>query len=746
MIKEEGNFNVKVIVLINKSKDSFLSFSGFPYVCLFKKILIMKVNTIFLTCILVLVVSLLGASEVDISKARTLAKNFYFAKTNQFDQTIKFDDITIAGEQTKHLENVPVYYIFTFDKTGYVIVSAEDVLPAVLGYSFNSYYSEFEAPDAYRNFMQSYSDAILFVRHNKIPQSDEIKNLWELYMNNDPEALMQNGKEKSVDPLLLCKWDQGYPYNVLCPEDQNGPGGYVYSGCVATAMAQVMYYWRYPLQGTGSHSYYYYPYGNLSANFGATNYRWTGMINSIDHSYPEPNAELQYHCGVAVEMMYGPNGSGAYSWDVPYALENYFGYDNDCYYASKDDYNNTTWKNMLKDNIDQGWPMYYSGYSSAGGHAFVCDGYQDDYFHFNFGWGGSSDGFYTLLSVNGFNQGQGAIFDTYPESGYPYFWEDDFVLADISGSFTDGSGPVEDYANNTNCTWLIDPQTEEDSISSITLKFFAFETEVNDYVTVYDGESAQDNLLGEFSGDNIPESITSSGNKMYIVFNSDDSGAGAGFYAEYEANKPEFCSMMQVYIDPSGTISDGSGNFNYQNSTTCMWKIEPEMAESVTLSFTSFDTENEFDKVLIYDTETQDLLAEYSGSYSSSNLPDPVTSPSGKMFVAFSSGPSITGSGWEAEYTSILTGVETTTNVENEVLIYPNPASELLNIELHTEVNDKMLVEILSLDGQAQFHQNFEIGGKGQKLTVSIADLATGVYVLKLNSTTYSVCRRIIKN
>ncbi len=90
--------------------------------------------------------------------------------------------------------------------------------------------------------------------------------------------------------------------------------------------------------------------------------------------------------------------------------------------------------------------MYYSGYSSAGGHAFVCDGYQEEYFHFNFGWGGSQDGFYTLLSVNGFNDGQGAVFDTYPGSNYPYYCTGDHVLTNINGSITDGSGPLNDYS------------------------------------------------------------------------------------------------------------------------------------------------------------------------------------------------------------------------------------------------------------------------------------------------------------
>ncbi len=545
---------------------------------------------------------------------------------------------------------------------------------------------------------------------------------------------------------MLCKWNQDSPYNALCPADAGGPGGHVYAGCVATAMAQVMYYWRHPMQGTGSHSYNYSPYGNLSANFGSTTYNWVGMKNSIDYSNTNPIAELQYHCGVAVEMMYGPNGSGAYSWDVPYAMENYFGYSTDCYYASKGDYNNSVWENMLKDNIDNGWPMYYSGFSSAGGHAFVCNGYQDNYFHFNFGWGGSSDGFYTLLDVNGFNQGQGAVLDTYPTGNYPNFATGDHILTQFSGSIVDGSGPVEDYQNNTSCTWLINPQTEEDSVSNITLKFFRFETEVNDYITIYDGESTQDNLLAEFSGTELPDMVTSNGNKMLVVFNSDNAGTASGWYAEYTANKAEYCEGLKTLTEQTGTLSDGSGSFNYYNGTVCMWKIEPEMAETVTLSFTSFNTEAQLDDVKIYDGESQELLATYSGSFSPSNLPDPVTSQSGKMILIFHSSPSVNGAGWDAVYSSVLTEVDNNKFSDDEFIIFPNPAMETINIKLSSNYSGMLNIELLSMDGKTQYNQTIENANQSEGYSVDVSDFTSGIYLLKLTSSENSIVKRIVKN
>jgi len=269
----------------------------------------MKIKNLLLSILLFCFVSVSFAGEVDLNKAKTLAKNFYFEKTNQYNLKIDFNDLSIETELTKKSENLAVYYIFSFNKPGFVIVSADDVLPAVLGYSFNSDFSDEEAPDAYRNFMQSYADAVHYVKENKIQQTDEILYQWNYFLTSTPQMLLSQSKEKAVDPLLDCKWNQGSPYNALCPEDASGPGGHVYSGCVATAMAQVMYYWRHPEQGSGSHSYYYYPYGNLSADFGSTDYNWTGMINSIDYGNVYANAELQYHCGVAVEMMYGPDGS-----------------------------------------------------------------------------------------------------------------------------------------------------------------------------------------------------------------------------------------------------------------------------------------------------------------------------------------------------------------------------------------------------------------------------------------------------
>jgi len=704
----------------------------------------MKKKSLLLLLGALCIVFTVFSAEVNVGKARLVAKNFYFEKANLYNGGIAFNDVVLDETFTKTTGGRNDYYVFTLAGNGYVIVAAEDVLQPVIGYSFDAPYLDEDQPDSYRNFIQTYRDAILFIRNNNLQQSIDIKTLWNYYSTDNPEMLTKSTGSKSVDPLVQCKWNQSYPYNVYCPADPGGSGGYVYAGCVATAMAQVMYYWRYPLQGTGSHTYYYYPYGNLTANFGATTYQWEGMKNSIDYEYPGPIAELQYHCGVAVDMMYGPNGSGAYSSDVPPALINYFGYSPDCYFTWKDDHSNTEWINMLKDNIDNGWPMYYSGFSSAGGHAFVCDGYQEEYFHFNFGWGGSQDGFYTLLSVNGFSDGQGAVFDTYPESNYPYYCTGDHLVTIKSGSITDGSGPIDNYENNVNCSWLFTPQTGGDSISNIKIVFRTFETAENDVVTIYNGPTIQDEVLGSFSGSELPPTITSTSLEVLLVFNSDGSGTAKGWLAEFTAITPDFCKGLVTFEENSGTINDGSGTFDYHNTTMCMWMIAPPSAQSVTLTFNAFETEPNVDRVRIYDYETQELLATYSGSYPASNLPAPVTSPSGKMFISFSTNGSITFAGWEAIYNAVTTGIDNTLQSDSQYKIFPNPANDRITIEFSEDQSGIIDIKLISLSGVSVIEKKLTVEEMTGVHHLDITDVPDGIYLLQITGNSNSETKRII--
>ena len=152
-----------------------------------------------------------------------------------------------------------------------------------------------------------------------------------------------------------------------------------------------------------------------SADFGATTYNWASMPNSLNSNNISV-ATLLYHLGVSVDMQYSPSGSGAFSSDARDALVEYFGYSENAALLPKNSFPIETFKYKIKNELNLNRPVYYSGSSNSGGHAFVCDGYQgDNHFHFNLGWSGYGNGYFYLSNVNGFNQGQSALFYVYPE-------------------------------------------------------------------------------------------------------------------------------------------------------------------------------------------------------------------------------------------------------------------------------------------------------------------------------------------
>ena len=175
-----------------------------------------------------------------------------------------------------------------------------------------------------------------------------------------------------IPPLLQTTWNQGCYFNTLCPADPAGPCGHVWTGCTATAMAQIMKFWNYPTTGTGSESYTCPPYGQLTADFGATTYQWSQMPNAL-YAENEAVATLLYHCGVSVNMSYSPDGSGA---GAPRdALVNFFDYSPLAQFVSKSSFSETDWAALIRSELDQLRPVWYDGTGESNpGHAFVCDG------------------------------------------------------------------------------------------------------------------------------------------------------------------------------------------------------------------------------------------------------------------------------------------------------------------------------------------------------------------------------------
>ncbi len=340
---------------------------------------------------LALLVPAVWAKHVPQQDAAKVAISFY-----KLNNTLGVTAPLLLSQTTRLWENVPSFYVFRFVSGGFVLIAADDASIPVLGYSFENDMPEATDNPATKEWLDNYAREIVYIINNKLDNSVTLKE-W-----NSIESLQPLAPSRDVAPLLNTTWDQGCYYNTLCPAAGGGQCGHVWTGCVATAMAQVMKYHNYPPQGIGQHTYTDPTYGQQTANFGNTTYNWATMPNSVGSNNPAV-ATLMYHAGVSVDMSYGTSGSGAFSENVPAALLNYFNYHPDIDIKYKDNYANVEdFKALLRADLDNNLPMYYSGSNPTEGHAWVCDGYRlsDGKFHFNWGWSGSANGYYALGNLN----------------------------------------------------------------------------------------------------------------------------------------------------------------------------------------------------------------------------------------------------------------------------------------------------------------------------------------------------------
>jgi len=308
-------------------------------------------------------------------------------------------------------------YIFNGEE-GFVVMAADDCVQPILGYSLTGRFVAENMPTNVSGWLQGYNDEIQYAIDSKMKATAETAKLWkELTEGNSKVAKAA----VVVAPLIQTKWNQNKYYNSLCPAVSDGPDGHAYVGCVATAMAQVMKFHEYPSKGNGSHSYTWQEQ-TLGANFGTTTYDWANMNDYYEYYYDDngaihrlsdpSSAEIQaiatlmYHCGVSVNMNYGGSstgGSAAATAYVANALKNYFNYSSTAQYKQKSLFTDADWIAMVKAELDAYRPLEYAGQDPNGssGHAFVCDGYDDrDYFHFNWGWSGNYDGYFSLNNLN----------------------------------------------------------------------------------------------------------------------------------------------------------------------------------------------------------------------------------------------------------------------------------------------------------------------------------------------------------
>jgi len=301
-------------------------------------------------------------------------------------------------------------YIFNAEQ-GFVIIAADDCVKPILGYSLTGRFVVEGIPTNILNWLEGYNEVIQHAMKNDLKATTETAQLWKELTESKTDV---QDVVEIVPALVKTQWKQDSPYNNLCPG---------VTGCVATAMAQIMKYWGFPEHGIGSHSYTCNNQ-NLSADFASTSYDWEHMINSYSGSSTDVEkqavATLMYHCGVSVNMEYAWNESSASTFDVVSALKSYFNYSPAMSYENRSDYNDSDWIALLKAELDHGRPIQYRGSRNPnGGHSFICDGYNNqDLFHFNWGWGGRDDGFFDIdimgTSMGSYTIDQAAIIGIEP--------------------------------------------------------------------------------------------------------------------------------------------------------------------------------------------------------------------------------------------------------------------------------------------------------------------------------------------
>lgn len=395
-----------------------------------------------------------NAQTVDSRVASTVAAAFVAAEEPCVS------DMPLSLKHTfRDSDNNPRLYVFNIGTTGFVITSADMQYCPIVGYSLNGAFDTSAMPPSLISWLNSTVNDIAAVEscgnipENIVADRKKWHSQWEAVAKGDYTSF-SNRSGKGVSALVTTRWDQGAGYNNMCPTYPAGFNGanynnHSYTGCVATAMAQIIRYHRYPSKGFARHSYTHSYYGYLSVDYDSTTYNYNMMPNTINYYSPSAQqqavSQLCYHCGVAVNMNYEnpghTTGSGAYSTDVAEALK-HFGY-TEAFYRSHTP-GSPQWDSLLVHDLDLGRPVYYSGNDGNYGHAFVCDGYNNSgQYHFNFGWSGSGDGFYSLSSVNGFNSSQAAVFNIYP-SNLTEFHDTMYVAENGQG---DGSSWANAFPN-----------------------------------------------------------------------------------------------------------------------------------------------------------------------------------------------------------------------------------------------------------------------------------------------------------
>ena len=499
---------------------------------------------------IILLFNFLFPLQISENFAIEVAENFYYSKNNPTTMEFAYESINVYNHN-----NNDIFYVVSLEPRGFILISSDNLVRPILGYSFDENFRFSDEIPENLNYLFNLYDEEISTRITENSYDINISQEWEKYSN----FVNFEQSSRNVAPLIQARFDQGSAWNDMCPEDQDGPGGNVLVGCVAVSMAQVMHYWSYPEIGYGSHSYNHWDYGYQYANFGNAFYDYSQMPNNYASTETQ---ELLYHCGVAVNMGYGTDGSGAQVFggnpSTYHAMRNYFLFKNSMSQVFPENYSTSQYRNLLQDELDNNRPIIYVGYSSDGGHAWNIDGYDGDYFHNNWGWGGSQNGYFLLSSLNGFNSSQGALINIEPQSlNNPNIVLQDYIYIENQGDGDNVVNPGETIEMIVTVENLV-PWDNASDIDMILSTQDPELTIINDYVS-FNNLNAGDS----YSNNSAPFTIEVSPNINLSVHELQLNIIGIGDNGEFDEN--EFYINIQINMEQAGfpytlTLEDENGD------------------------------------------------------------------------------------------------------------------------------------------------------------------------------------------
>ena len=578
---------------------------------------------------------------VPVDDARTASVNFI--KAIYPDMNFTASDFVLNHTELDESGD-PVFYQFSIGEQGFILVSANDAVDPILAYSVTNRFDKnipIYAISAYREEITAAKSTV----------NEKALKAWNKLLNYEPtrETVDQYISDE-VKPFVTSKWNQGHYFNYLCPAQENASqnqnpnldcDNHVPTGCVATAMSQVMFYYRYPEYGTSGvgyqpvhHNYdannnpidtFVYPWQIQSFN---TLHEFDVMPNTVEH-YTGEVAKLLWHTGMSVRMDYGPNSSGAQSADALTALKDNWGYNRTGQMYSRSDYSNVKWADSLTKELRALHPIYYSGANDQGGHAFVLDGYQ---------------------IVNDINStphyGDTIVNIDHVDTVTTYEYHTDTIAHIVEIDTTIMEDLSEVYDTTFSYEYIT---TVVDSTIHYDTTYYYTHT---DSLTTYTLDTVLNNTMmhinwGWGGYDDGYYKLTGSG---HIGGYTQNEAAMIGVYPANQA--PKETTGNKRVAGSRGSISDGAGNIDYQPNTDRTWTIVAKDATRYRITFLRLATEADNDVIVFYKNgDLNDEVNRISGN----TLPAAFNINADSITVRFiTNGNDITDKGFVFDYVATI--------------------------------------------------------------------------------------------